>query len=288
MPFSLGRDDSTRLHGIGHNHPTSAEWSTPIRLVPIPSRPHQVAGTNGRIRIASDWPPGHPVKKRNKTFSHQRPGHSVPSSWRYGAKGLCFLTSPGKLASGTLRRTMRVVSVPRAVQLSNHKLWPAIRPPATLVLGKASNPLCFFAMLFLASSITHITMDSKCYFPSFAADRRNGSLPQTKVSSSVGGVSSSCGSVPGRRLRTDGGFFSSAIDKQVKKKPLPKVAPLVSVLQEEALLLLLLLRTSSYIHTIGATSTGHPAGFLSSILAHNSQWYTTYKSSASALGPPRM
>ncbi|KAL7788745.1 hypothetical protein V8C43DRAFT_106070 [Trichoderma afarasin] len=80
--------------------------------------------------------------------------------------------------------------------------------------------------------------------------RRNGSLPQTKVSSSVGGVSSSCGSVPGRRLRTDGAFFPSAIDKQVKKKPLPKVAPLVSVLQEEALLLLLLLRTYSYIQSV--------------------------------------
>lgn len=138
-------------------------------------RAHPIAAAPGRWdqrpdpnrqRLASRAP----RKKRNKTFSHQESRPLSAIKRRYGAKGLCFLTSPGKLASGTLRRTMRGVSVPRAVQLSNHKLWPAIRPPATLVLGKASNPLCSLPCFFLASSITHITMDSKWYFPSFAAD----------------------------------------------------------------------------------------------------------------------
>ncbi|UKZ76681.1 hypothetical protein TrVFT333_004389 [Trichoderma virens FT-333] len=80
MRSSLGRDvDSTRLHGIRHYHLASTEWSTPIRLVPISSRTHQVAGTNGRIRVGSDWPQGHPVK-RNKTLAYQRTGHVVASS----------------------------------------------------------------------------------------------------------------------------------------------------------------------------------------------------------------
>ncbi|KAF3071649.1 hypothetical protein CFAM422_006418 [Trichoderma lentiforme] len=168
MPFSLGRDDSTRLHGIGHNHPTSAEWSTPICLVPIPSRPHQVAGTNGRIRIASDWPPGHPVKKKQDIFPPEtRPLSAIKR--RYGAKGLCFLTSPGKLASGTLRRTMRGFGAKSCPIVESQAL--AGDPPTSYACARQGvKPPLLFAMLFLASSITHITMDSKWYFPSFAAD----------------------------------------------------------------------------------------------------------------------
>ncbi|KAM6481550.1 hypothetical protein HDV62DRAFT_65211 [Trichoderma sp. SZMC 28011] len=55
--------------------------------------------------------------------------------------------------------------------------------------------------------------------------RRNGSLPQTKVSSSVGGVSSSCGSVPGRRLRTERGFFHQQLTSRSRRNRCRKWPP---------------------------------------------------------------
>ncbi|KAL6803767.1 hypothetical protein J3E68DRAFT_182874 [Trichoderma sp. SZMC 28012] len=122
-------------------------------------------------------------------------------------------------------------------------------PPTSYACARQGvKPPLLFAMLFLASSITHITMDSKWYFPSFAADATD-LYPRPKCHPAW--VASPPRVVPflgDDRGRT--GLFSSAIDKQVKKKPLPKVAPLVSVLQEEALLLLLLLRTYSYIQSV--------------------------------------
>ncbi|KAL7938443.1 hypothetical protein V8C35DRAFT_288077 [Trichoderma chlorosporum] len=122
-------------------------------------------------------------------------------------------------------------------------------------------------------------MDSNWYFPSFAADATD-LYPRPKCHPAS--VASPPRVVPGRGPRT-GPFFSNW--RATQEKPLPKVAPPVSVLQAQALPLLLLLYS---VHTAGATSAGHAAGFLSSILAHNSQRHNTCKSSASALGPPRM
>lgn len=58
----LGTTDSTRLHGIGHIHPNLC------RVVNISPRPHQVAGTNGRIRVAQRLASRAPRKKETRHF----------------------------------------------------------------------------------------------------------------------------------------------------------------------------------------------------------------------------
>lgn len=76
------------------------------------------------------------------------------------------------------------------------------------------------------------------------------------------------------------GLFHQQLTSKSRRNRCRKWPPLVSVLQRGSTTP----PAASYIlvHTVRATSTGHAAGFLSSVLAHNCQWYTTYKSSASA------
>ncbi|KAL6696768.1 hypothetical protein J3F84DRAFT_307381 [Trichoderma pleuroticola] len=117
-------------------------------------------------------------------------------------------------------------------------------------------------MLFLASSITQITMDSKWYFPSFAADATD-LYPRPKCHPAWVASPPPCGSWA--RTEDGRGFFVISNWQASQEETAAESGPPWSRYYKEEALLLLLLRTYSYIQ-IGATSTGHAAGFLSSVL----------------------
>ncbi|KAL7812894.1 hypothetical protein V8C44DRAFT_60521 [Trichoderma aethiopicum] len=114
-------------------------------------------------------------------------------------RGTNYLANPlGARASGVFGKAK---SCPVLFRLSNHKAWTAIRPPATVlcqVLERGANPLLLGCHAVLSIHITQITLDTYLtypwgvwyrYFPE-SRSRHDGSLPRTKVPSSVGGVSS--------------------------------------------------------------------------------------------------